>query len=117
MLSSFSSIAMLAYQNRNFIIAYLHLVLIGFISVFVFAAILNITSTSRLMYKGIVLFLFAFISTELLLVLQAGGYLHFLSTRSYLQLLFGLSVLFPAGLFLMCSAPLHLEGVVARKGR
>ena len=108
-LSSFPEVATMAYQNRNFIIAYLHLVLIGFISVFVFAAILKITSPSRLMHKGIALVLFAFISTELLLVLHTGGYLHFLSTRSYLQLLFGLSVLFPVGLVLMCSARLHLE--------
>ncbi len=43
LLSSFPSIAELAYQNRNFIIAYLHLVLLGFVSVFIFGAILKLS--------------------------------------------------------------------------
>ena len=103
LLSAFPSIAELAYQNRNFIIAYLHLVLLGFVSVFVFAAILKSTTLShnRLMYSGILFFLFAFITTELLLVLQAGGYLSFIQSSIYLWLLFGLSSFFPVGLLLV----------------
>lgn len=101
--SAFPSIADLAYQNRNFIIAYLHLVLLGFISVFVFAVLVKSISLSLrgVLYRGIQFFLFAFIATELLLVLQAGGYLGFLQPLIYLRLLFGLSIFFPAGLVLI----------------
>lgn len=103
LLSAFPQVADLAYQHRNFVIAYLHLVLIGFISLFVFAVILRPTSflNSRLLFSGFLFFLVAFISTELLLVLQAAGYLHFLQPLLYLQLLFGLSILFPVGLLLI----------------
>ncbi|MFC0771345.1 hypothetical protein [Terrimonas alba] len=101
LLSALPSVAELAYQNRNFVIAYLHLVLIGFISVFVFSVIARPTSFNRLSYNGILAFLFAFISTELLLVLQAAGYLEFLPTQFYLRLLFLLSTFFSAGLLLI----------------
>jgi hypothetical protein len=103
LLSAFPGIAQLAYQNRNFIIAYLHLVLLGFISLFVFVLLLKSKSLpdSPLLYKGILGFVFAFVSTELLLVLQAGGYLGFLPNQIYLLLLFVLSICFPAGLFLV----------------
>ena len=111
MLSSFPAVATLAYQNRNFIIAYLHLVLIGFISLFVFAAILKITSPSRVIHVGIWVFLFAFTSTELLLLLQGG-----VATQVYLRLLFALSVLFPVGLSLVYAAT-KANQEVARKER
>ena len=101
LLSALPFVAQLAYQNRNFVIAYLHLVLIGFISVFVFSVMARPTSFSRLFYNGILAFLFAFISTELILVLQAAGYLEFLPTQFYLRLLFSLSIFFPAGLLLL----------------
>lgn len=103
MLSAIPAIAGLAYQNRNFIIAYLHLVLIGFVSMFVLAIIIESTFffRSRSMYRGVLFFLFAFISTELLLILQAAGYLNFLPLLFYLRLLFGLSIFFPVGLLLI----------------
>ncbi|WP_276502608.1 hypothetical protein [Terrimonas pollutisoli] len=112
LLSAFPSVAELAYQNRNFVIAYLHLVLIGFISVFVFSVIARPASFSRLLYNGMLTFLFAFISTELLLVLQAGGYLVFFQPYAYIRLLFLLSIFFPAGLLLIFIA--RVKQVVIR---
>lgn len=104
--SAFPSVAELAYQNRNFIIAYLHLVLIGFISLFVFAVILKALFHLQrsLLSMAVLFFLFAFISTEFLLILQAGGFLAFLQSAFYLRLLFGLSIFFPIGLLLICIA-------------
>ena len=100
LLSAFPVIAELAYQNRNFIIAYLHLVLVGFVSVFVLGAVLknSLLLNIRFPRGGFILFIFAFASTELLLVLQAAGWLGFLSSHVYLQLVFGLSLFFPASL-------------------
>lgn len=107
LLSALPLVADLAYQNRNFVIAYLHLVLIGFISVFVFSVIARSISYGRLLHNGILAFLFAFISTELLLVFQAAGYLEALPSHSYVHLLFWFSIFFPAGLLLLFIA--HLK--------
>lgn len=72
LLSSIPSLADLAFA-RNIVIAYLHLVLIGFVSVWLFLLLLklgliqlNISSK-----VGALLFLSAFIVTELVLVFQA----------------------------------------------
>ena len=97
--SAFPAIANLAYQNRNFIIAYLHLVLIGFISLFVFGVIVE--SWKRIMRVGVFIFLLGFVTTELLLVLQAAGFIQFLSPMVYLRLLFGFSSLFPISLLIV----------------
>ncbi len=103
LLSAFPSIARLAFQNRNFIIAYLHLVLLGFISIFIFSVVLKTTTShfSKILHRGLMCFLFAFLTTELLLVIQAGGYLSFFNITNYLFLLFGLSLFFPAGLWMI----------------
>jgi hypothetical protein len=101
-LSAFPSVAQLAYQNRNFIIAYLHLVLVGFISFFILSTILRAKTglPGRLLQAGIALLFFAFITTELLMVLQASGYLHAFNPVSYLRWLWGLSIFYPVGLII-----------------
>lgn len=105
-LSAFPVVAELAFRNRDFIIAYLHLVLLGFISLFILAVFSkNIAPQKKGMFNtGMACFLFAFISTELLLVLQAGGLLQALQPLHYYQLLFVLSTCFPAGLILISAA-------------
>jgi hypothetical protein len=111
LLSTFPPIADLAYQNRNFIIAYLHLVLLGFISLFVIVFLLSskILPGSLLLYNGIRCFGFAFLSTELLLVLQAGGYLDFLPSLIYQRLLFALSIFFPAGSVILLQTSYRIQ--------
>ena len=101
LLSAFPAVAYLAYQQRNFVIAYLHLVLLGFISLAVFGMTLT---RNRWSTTGTALFLFSFVTTEMLLVLNASsGWLHF-AMPYHLQLLFLCSITFPVGIvFLLFS--------------
>jgi hypothetical protein len=89
--SSLPSVAALAYHQRNFVIAYLHLVLLGFISVFVFAQVFATMKHDRLFKQGVLFFFFSFISTELLLVANAFS----LDIPYYAQLLFVFTCFFP----------------------
>lgn len=71
LLSSFPSLAGLAFA-KNIVIAYLHMVLIGFVTIWIFYHILNLgilkeNISSRL---GFGFFLSAFIATELILIFQ-----------------------------------------------
>jgi hypothetical protein len=102
LLSAFPFIADLAYGARNFIIAYLHLVLLGFISLFAFGLILHIKR--ELLNKGFTmalqLFIFSLVTTESLLVLQAfSSYFNF-ELPHYQAWLFSFSCFFPLAAFL-----------------
>lgn len=99
-LSALPSVALLAYHQRNFVIAYLHLVLLGFISVFVFAQVAAMLKRNKGFLLGFVCFLFAFICTELLLLGNAFS----LTISHYTQWLFAFSVFFPVGIFWMMRA-------------
>jgi hypothetical protein len=89
--SALPAVALLAYHQRNFVIAYLHLVLLGFISVFVFAQVFAAMKNDGLFKRGILFFFFSFISTELLLVANAFS----LDIPYYAQLLFVFTCFFP----------------------
>ena len=100
--SAFPFFADLAFLNRNFIIAYLHLVLVGFISLSGLAFILKsdpglVTSNMK---AGIIIFIFSFITTELLLLDQTINLFH-LSFYYHLVLLFSFSCLFPLSTLVM----------------
>lgn len=116
LLSALPAVAQLAFQNRNFIIAYLHLVLIGFITIFIFSLLpkLGPVYNYRRLNYGILLFLFAFFSTELVLVLQATGTLQRLSGRFYFQLLLTLSIFFPVGSLMIYSSMRDAHSVKRR---
>ena len=94
----------LAYQLRNFIIGYLHLVLIGFVSFFIVAFCVQqgwLSFRSAISRWGMGLFLLGFISSEALLFLQGIFYWVGAGTiANYHELLFGVSILLPAGLIL-----------------
>jgi hypothetical protein len=101
-MSALPFIASLAYVQRNFIIAYLHLVLLGCFSILFFALVLQKCNIHNHLFRwGFVAFFVAFITTEVLLVSQALTVtLHFyIPALPYL--LFVCSVLFPAGAFLL----------------
>lgn len=97
-------IASLAFTIRNYVIAYLHLVFIGFLSFFLFGWALHhrFIAEGRMVYAGAYAFMVGFIVMELILFLQGTflwmgkGFLSF-----YYPLLFSVTALLPLGLLLM----------------
>ncbi len=103
-LSAFESLAMLAYQFRNITIAYLHLVFLACLSLFLLAAFIQqgwIDMQARRSRWGVILLLVGIISSELLLLLQ----LPFLQYEAYLPdyylCVWGASLFLPVGLGLL----------------
>ncbi len=92
--SALPSIASMAYQYRNFVIAYLHLVLLGFISTFFFAQVFAFFKDVKAVKQGLFFFMLSFFTTELLLVANAFS----LAMPYYTQLLLAFSVFFPIGI-------------------
>lgn len=70
---AFPVIADMAYRHRNFIIAYLHLVLLGFVSFFTIGAMDICDSQNPALKKAMAWFVTAWVMTELLLACQACG--------------------------------------------
>jgi hypothetical protein len=102
--TGFPYIADLAYRLRFFIIGYLHLVLIGFISLFLVSFF---AQQKWLSFKlsssrwGMGIFILAFVASETLLFLQGFLYWIQFGTIPYFnQLLFGVSVFLPLGILL-----------------
>ncbi len=105
-LSAFPYFAELAFLQRNFVIGYLHLVLLGFISTALLGYFLKVgwlAQTPSVLW-GIGLFLGAFFISELL-IFYAGGVAAWGLPRLPFQqeALFGVSALFPIGTFLLLS--------------
>ena len=92
----------LTYKLRHFIIGYLHLVLIGFVSLFLFAYFLQLgwlTLKNRWAKIGLVVFFMAFLLTEALLFLQGIFYWTKLGIiPGYDWWMFALSIGLPVGL-------------------
>lgn len=97
LVGAFPAAAALAYQHRNFMISYLHLVLVGCVSLaaigFVLKAVPHLAAP--VFRAAAILFLFAFIATELLMVLQPIAARSGFAFPRYPQLVFAASVFFP----------------------
>ncbi|MBB1282972.1 hypothetical protein HRH25_01210 [Flavisolibacter sp. BT320] len=104
--SAFPAVAQLAYEQRNLVIAYLHLVLLGFVTLFVFASVLPDRRSSK---QGLGFFLFSFFTTETLLVLQAAGAVFSFRIPFYTECLIAFSVFFPLGIIFI------LRSLLAKK--
>ena len=95
-------IAQMGYEHRNLIIAYLHLTLLGSITLFLFHFLSEgFALGGRSMRAGLVLFLFSLVSTELLLLLYALGGMFGFAFPGYNQMMLAFSLLFPAGILLI----------------
>jgi hypothetical protein len=100
--SAFPHVAILGYRYRNFIIAYLHLVLLGFISVYFFTSVCDLYGVAITRFKhGVVIFLLAFLSTETLLVTNACSTLFAFAIPNYAAWLLFFSCFFPVGILMM----------------
>ena len=91
----------LAYQHRNFVIGFIHLTMLGVISGFLFAFLLqnSLIKHSKPLTLGMHSFIIGFVLTELILLIQ-GGFFYFgigLLPHYYL-ILFVCSILLPLGI-------------------
>ncbi|REE16889.1 hypothetical protein DFQ09_105101 [Winogradskyella pacifica] len=89
------------YNHRNFVIGFIHLLMLGVISGFLFAFILksNFVSHSKTLKFGVYSFLLGFVLTEVLLLIQ--GIMFYFGTGilpHYYLLLFLFSILLPLGI-------------------
>jgi hypothetical protein len=91
------SVAAMASAERNFVIAYLHLVLLGFISLGAFAFLLNGLSSSIAWQKPLRIFITGFVLTELLLVAQAISSTQNIAIPYFPQWIFIATLLLPVG--------------------
>jgi hypothetical protein len=111
--SALPSVASLAYQHRNFVIAYLHLVLLGFISAFFFARIFTSLQEVKAVKQGLSFFLFSFFTTELLLTVNAFSF----AVPYYTQLLLLFTLFFPLGiLWITAGLRTCYQGIAIQKG-
>jgi hypothetical protein len=103
--SAIPIVADLAYRIRNFTIGYLHIVLIGFVTVFLlawFSQVKLLNLKQKISKMGIILFLIGFLFSEILIFLQPIMLMLGLGnlTFSY-KLVFFVSLLMPAGTLLL----------------
>jgi len=98
--STIPSLSQLAFGFRPIIIGYLHLVLLGVITIFLLAyiAAFEITFISQTLKKGIIVFVAGIILNELILMLQGSADLGYVSIPYLNELLFVVAIILFAGL-------------------
>jgi hypothetical protein len=95
--SAMPSVAALAFSERNFVIAYLHLVLLGFISIGAFAFMLNTLAATISWRIPLRIFITGFVITEALLVAQAICSTQHIFIPYFPQWIFIMTLLLPVG--------------------
>ncbi|WP_346755065.1 hypothetical protein [Splendidivirga corallicola] len=113
-LSAIPEVADMAFQNRNFIIAYLHLIFLGFISFFLIAWLIHhhfINQYSRAVGLGLILLVTGFTISELLIGFQPYLFKLFPAVASYYYpMLFWCSLLMPVGILFLLVNNRHRPG-------
>lgn len=104
-LSIIPKVAEMAYQYRNFVIGFIHLIMLGVISGFLLAFILQsklINKRSKFLPLTLYCFITGFLTTELLLFVQGCFYYFGIGMiPNYYLLLFLCSILLPLGILLI----------------
>tara|TARA_R110002072_G_scaffold301557_4_gene481561 strand:- start:11491 stop:12717 length:1227 start_codon:yes stop_codon:yes gene_type:complete len=101
LISAIPYVAMLAYHTPDFVIGYMHLVFLGVVTIALFA-FLKQTSLLKIPKFAFLLYLIAFISTELLIFYKGTAiWLRFSIFENYYLLLAGTSILFAVVLFIL----------------
>jgi hypothetical protein len=120
-ISGLPVVADAAYRYPNFIIAYLHLVFIGFMSTGLFAlfATWRLLSINRVSLFGILVFFSGFVITELLLVAQSLlAWQGMAAIAAFSQSMFYCSLAMPIGLFFVLVAqylPENINSILSSK--
>jgi len=102
--SAFPALADLAYTVRNFTIGYLHIVFLGFITVFLigwFVQMQIIHLGKHIITIALLFFLSGFVFSELLIFLQPILAMQGAVLPYYHETLFGISILMPLGIGLL----------------
>ncbi len=102
--SAFPMVADLAYTVRGFTIGYLHIVFLGFVTVFLigwFAQLQLLHLSRRIITIALLLFLSGFILSELLIFLQPIFAMQGVALPYYYETLFAISILMPLGIGLL----------------
>lgn len=105
LLQTFSIIpefSLVVFEHRNFVIGFIHLMMLGVITGFLFSFILNskLVRFTNSLTIGIYSFLLGFVFTEIVLLIQ--GYKFYFGTgilQNYYIILFLFSILLPLGIF------------------
>ncbi len=92
----------LAFGFRPIVIAYLHLVLLGVISVFIIACVIagNYIHLNKIFYRGIFVFITGIFLNEVLLTIQGIGYLNYASVPYTNEMLLIIAFIMLAGILL-----------------
>ncbi len=100
--SIFPEVSKMAYQYHNFVIGFIHLMMLGVISGFLFAFLLEsslVSLKAKLLKLGVIGFIVGFVATEFILLLQGLFYYFGLGMiPNYYLVLFLFSILLPLGL-------------------
>lgn len=102
--SAFPAVADMAYTVRSFTIGYLHIVFLGFVTVFLigwFAQLRFIHLTRRIVTGALLLFLSGFVLSELLIFFQPVLAMQGIAIPYYYESLFVISILMPLGISLL----------------
>ena len=101
--STIPSLSDFAFGFRPVVIGYLHLVLLGIITLFIigYCKIENLIFANRTANAGILIFIFGIILNELFLLIQGTSYMNFVSVPYINQLLLAAAICMASGLALL----------------
>ncbi len=113
--STIPSLSKIAFGFRPVVIGYLHLVLLGVITLFIigYSKINHFISTNRIGNFGVIIFISGIILNELFLMIQGISYMNYVALRYINEFLLGAAVCMFTGVLLLISG-LNKAGISTR---